>query len=123
MTTTMCDTTAAMAIAPYDFADSIEVTDLVRGSDRRLLERVGQLVRRQSVALDLSSVQRIDAAGVSALVSLYTAARDAGHSFTVCNASPRVAEVLALVGLDRILMSHNAVWNFRFGHRFQRTAA
>jgi anti-anti-sigma factor len=119
----MCNTTAAVAIAPYESVDSIKVTELVLGSEQRLLEHVGQLVRRQSVALDLSSVQRIDAAGISALVALYTTARDAGHSFTVCNASPRVAEVLALVGLDRILLSRTGAWNSHFGHRLQRAAA
>jgi anti-anti-sigma factor len=119
----MRNTTAAMAIAPNESAGPIRLTELVRGSERRLLEQLGQLARRQSVALDLASVQRIDAAGISALVALYTTARNAGHSFTVCNASPRVAEVLALVGLDRILLSRAAVWNAHFGHRLQRTAA
>jgi anti-anti-sigma factor len=119
----MCNTTAAKAIAPNESVDSIEVTELVRGSDGRLLEQVGPLVRRQSVSLDLGSVCRIDAAGISALVALYSTACDAGHSFTVCNASPRVAEVLALVGLDRILISHDAVGNPYSGFRLQRQAA
>jgi len=123
MTIAIFDTTAEPAIAPHQSADSIQLTELVRGNDRRLLEHLEPLARRQSINLDLASVERIDAAGVSALVSLYTAARDSGHSFTVSNASPRVAEVLALVGLDRILLSHNAVWNFHSGQRLQRTAA
>jgi anti-anti-sigma factor len=119
----MPNTTAAMAIAPYESAGPIKVTELVRGNERRLLEHLGQLVRRQSVTLDLSSVERIDAAGISALVALYTTAREAGHSFTVCRASRRVAEVLALVGLDRILISHPAVWKPRPGRRLQLNAA
>jgi len=123
MTTTMPNTTAAMAIAPYESAGPIKVTELVRGNERRLLEHLGQLVRRQSVTLDLSSVERIDAAGISALVALYTTARETGHSFTVSRASRRVAEVLALVGLDRILISHPAAWKSRPGRRLQLHAA
>jgi len=87
--------------------ESGDLSELVRGHDRALLSRLAPLVRRHNVALDLRHVQRIDAAGISALISLYGAARDAGHCFTVINASARVAEILALVGLDRILASHN----------------
>ena len=86
-----------------------ELTELVRGQERRLLEKMMPLVRSQSVTLDLSPVERIDAAGIAALISLYCGARETGHIFTVCNASPRVAEILALVGLDRILLSQYAV--------------
>lgn len=109
MTIEMCNTTAAIAIAPFESTGSIAMTELVRGNEQHLLELIRPLVRRQSVMLDLASIERIDAAGISALVSLYVIAREAGHSFTVCNASPRVAEILALVGLDRILLSAHAV--------------
>ena len=54
------------------------------------------------------AVERIDAAGIAALISLYRLASEAGHHFSVSSASPHVVELLALVGLDRILMSHNA---------------
>jgi anti-anti-sigma factor len=85
------------------------VTELVRGQDQLLLERYLPLARKESVALNFISVRRIDAAGVSALLSLYTTAHKAGHAFTILNASPHVAQTLALVGLDRILLSQNAV--------------
>ena len=85
------------------------LTELVRGQDQLLLERYLPLARKESVALNFVSVRRIDAAGVSALLSLYTTARKAGHAFTILNASPHVAQTLALVGLDRILLSQNAV--------------
>jgi anti-anti-sigma factor len=81
------------------------LTELVRGCDAGLMEQLGPLVRRQNVSLDLGRVERIDAAGIAALISLYGSARDAGHCFTVTNASARVEEILALVGLDRILLS------------------
>lgn len=62
------------------------------------------VVERQSVLLDLESVERIDAAGVAALLALYCDARRAGHSFTVRHPRRHVREVLSLVGLERILV-------------------
>jgi anti-anti-sigma factor len=85
-----------------------ELRELVRGSDRQLVEEMTPLVQRESVSLDLSCVERIDAAGIAALISLYRIADESGHQFSVSNAGPHVAELLALVGLDRILLSRNA---------------
>ncbi len=68
-------------------------------------------------------MERIDAAGIAALVTLYANACQAGHSFTVSNAQPHVAKILALVGLDRILMSQNAVQISHSGAELQRSAA
>jgi anti-anti-sigma factor len=111
MSTAICDQffTGSFATAKPVTHTEIVITDLVRGNDRRLLDRLTPLVRRQSLSLDLSSVQRIDAAGIAVLISLYRAAHLAGHSFTVSNSSPRVEKTLSLVGLDRILISHNTV--------------
>lgn len=100
-----------------------EMTELVRGSDQDLMLRLSPLVRQQDVSLDLRDVERIDAAGIAALISLYGTAREAGHSFTVANASARVAEILALVGLDRILLSQNAVSTSHSEHCLERPAA
>ena len=108
MTGTMCCEEMTMRL---EAGNPGELTELVRGCERRLIDEMSPLVRRESVSLDLRSVERIDAAGISALISLYRMAHDAGHCFSVANASPRVAEMLALVGLDRILMSHNAKRN------------
>lgn len=99
------------------------LTELVRGQERLFLDRITPLVRRQSLALDLSSVQRIDAAGIAALITLYRTASEAGHRFSVSHASPRVAAILALVGLDRILLSQNAVQTSYFEPRLRQTAA
>ena len=111
----MCEPTPALVIAADE---STQPTELVRGHDLRL-----PLVERQSVSLDLASVERIDAAGITALVTLYASACQAGHSFTVSNASPRVAHILALVGLDRYLLSHNAAHYPHCGPRLQPSAA
>jgi|SRR5580692_5942668 anti-anti-sigma factor len=91
------------------FIPSGDLHELVRGQEQDLVSRLTPLVRRQSVTLDLMHVERIDAAGIAALISLYGCACAAGNNFSVVNASTRVAEILALVGLDRILISRNAV--------------
>jgi anti-anti-sigma factor len=99
------------------------LTELVRGSERRLIDELTPLVRRQSVSLNLKSVERIDAAGIAALISLYRIASESGHSFSVSNAAPHVAELLALVGLDGILLSHNAKQAPHSGLRLAQDAA
>ncbi len=97
--------------------------ELVRGQEQCLLEQMMPIVRRQSVSLDLGRVERIDAAGIAALIALYSCARSAGNEFAIANASPRVAQILALVGLDRIFLSHNAVTNSQSESDVQRSAA
>ena len=90
-----------------------DVTELVRGQDRGLVERMSPMVRQRSLALDLKNVDRIDAAGIAALIALYGLARDAGHGFAVANPTAHVKEILSLVGLDRILLSPNAAERMR----------
>jgi anti-anti-sigma factor len=82
--------------------------ELVRGQEQRLLKDLEPVVREHSVTLDMRQIERIDAAGIAALISLYGSAHASGHEFAIVNASHRVAEILAIVGLDRILISHNA---------------
>jgi anti-anti-sigma factor len=119
----ICTISNPMNTAIFPASEPTELAELVRGSEQGLLARLTPLVRRQSVTLDLSSVERIDAAGISSLISLYVSAYEAGHRFTVANPSPRVAEILALVGVERILLSHNAVTNSHSGLRLVRHAA
>jgi anti-anti-sigma factor len=99
------------------------MAELVRGTEQDLLTWLSPLVRQQSVTLDLRTVERIDAAGIAALISLYSAASQAGHSFMVANPSPHVAEILALVGLDRILLPEHSFWDSNCGRCFESTAA
>jgi len=84
------------------------VRQLVRGREQEILEELRPLVESRSVRLDLGSIERIDAAGLTALVSLYCAARKAGHEFAVVNPSQHVARILAVVGLDRVLLSKDS---------------
>ncbi len=81
------------------------VRQLVKGREQEILEELQPLVESRSVRLDLGSIERIDAAGLAALVSLYCAARNAGHEFAVVNPSQHVARILAIVGLDRVLLA------------------
>jgi len=80
-------------------------------------------VRSRSLVLDLNAVESIDAAGVSALICLYSCARESGQRFTVENARPHVAQVLALLGLEKVLMSHNSERMPHFGLRAVANAA
>jgi anti-anti-sigma factor len=100
-----------------------EIAELVRGNEKQLLERLQPLVLRQNITLDLAHIQRIDAAGLAALIALYCDACQTGHRFAISNPSPHVREILALVGLDVLLVSQNAEEISSFRTQFQETAA
>ncbi len=100
-----------------------EITEIVRGNEAALLERFVPMVRRQCVTLNLAAVKRIDAAGLAALITLYCDARQAGHDFTISNPSPHVAEILAVVGLDKLLLSQHAEDFSGFGTPVEASAA
>ncbi len=117
MNSTYCATNETLVLAP------LGMTELVRGNDQRLIQRVAPLLREKSVTLDLQNIDRIDAAGISALISLYSTAHHAGHEFTVCNVPARVAEILALVGVDRILVSQDVIHQSRASACYERPAA
>jgi anti-anti-sigma factor len=100
-----------------------QLTELVRGSEGRFIDELTPVVRRRNVSLDLALVERIDAAGIAALISLYRIARESGHRFSLSKVSARVAEMLALVGLDKILLSRNAKVASHPAARMARNAA
>jgi len=102
MNSTYCQPDEMFVIEPAGF------TELVRGAEQRLITLFAPLVQRQSVALDLSKIERIDAAGIAALITLYADATQAGHTFAVCNVSAHVSEILGLVGLAPILIAKDA---------------
>lgn len=78
--------------------------ELVRGTEQGLLDRLAPIVRRENVSLDMSAIERIDAAGLAALITLYCDACKSGHCFTVAHPRRHVREMLSLVGLERLLM-------------------
>ena len=85
-----------------------ETTEIVRGQEDKFLGQLEPMVRNHSIELDMSPVERIDAAGIAALIRLYCDAVQAGRRFTVLNPKPHVRELLAIVGIDRVLMAENA---------------
>jgi len=101
--------------------------DLVRGTEDRVLSELMPRVKLESVALDLSDVERMDAAGIAALIALYCTAVESGTDFYVVSPSVRVLDMLRLVGLESILLPAVAPEErpqFPGGHRkFDLTAA
>jgi anti-anti-sigma factor len=79
--------------------------ELVRGSEERVIEEILPRVKQESVALDLSGVERIDAAGIAALITLYCTSVEAGTEFFVVDPSSRVLDLLRVVGLESILIA------------------
>lgn len=78
--------------------------ELVRGTEEQIVEELMPRVKQETVALDLSKVERIDAAGIAALITLYCTAVEAGREFYVVSPSARVLDLLRLVGLESILV-------------------
>jgi len=117
MNNALCQSMDVLVVAP----DTL--TELVRGEEECLVQRVVPLLREKSVTLDLNRIDRIDAAGIATLISLYACAQTHGHTFSVINVSPRVAEILSLVHLDEVLLSHNAVLASQCEPHYERPAA
>ena len=104
-------------------SEPAETTDLNRSASAPLLERLGPLVLEHDVTLDLTGVVRIDAAGISALLTLYCRAREGGNHFSLINVPARVVEILSVVGLDRLLVSHNVIQKSQYESGLSRSAA
>jgi anti-anti-sigma factor len=117
MNSILCDAPETTTIVVTD------LTELVRGQEQLLIDRLTPLVCRQSVTLDLGRVERIDAAGIAALIRLYCDACKAGHTFRVSKPSHRVSEILALVGVERILMPHDMNYESYSSTHMERSAA
>jgi len=79
--------------------------ELVRGTEAQIMRELLPRVKQESVALNLSGVERIDAAGIAALITLYCSSIEAGKDFSIVAPSPHVLELLQIVGLDSILMA------------------
>jgi anti-anti-sigma factor len=73
------------------------------GADWRAWSPATGAIRRRAVAVDLSGVSDIDAAGIGVLVRLAREARCRGRELTVIATSPCVRLVLDIVGLAAAL--------------------
>jgi anti-anti-sigma factor len=80
-------------------------SELVRGTETQLIDELLPRVQQESVALNLAAVERIDAAGIAALITLYCTAVESGTDFSVVSSSQHVLELLRLVGLESILVA------------------
>lgn len=83
----------------------LRLKELVRGQEQGFIDELAPKVVCEDVALDFAAVERIDAAGLAALIRLYADACKAGHTLTVLQPSRHVQEIFQLVGLDRILVA------------------
>jgi len=101
----------------------IDTSELVRGQEQEIVAQLSPLVREQNVTLNLRNVRRIDAAGLAALITLYCDACKAGYRFRIANPSHHVAELLTLVRLDILLVSHTSDEFACSGLQLQETAA
>ena len=63
----------------------------------------------RDVVLDLGGVDFVDSVGLGGVVAVAKRVRSAGGRFCVARPDPRIWEVFALVGLDRILDCHPSV--------------
>ncbi len=72
---------------------------------------VGPASNRPGGALivDLTDVSFIDSTGLGVLVTALKHAREAGGSFDLVVAAPRVLKVLALTGLDVVIPLHSTL--------------
>jgi anti-anti-sigma factor len=103
MTVTLLSNTAsASKTTPVVVSFSSE---LVRGTEDHWMGYLMPRVRQESVALDLSGVERIDAAGIATLITLYCTSVEAGTDFSIVSPSAHVTELLRIVGLESILIA------------------
>jgi len=79
--------------------------ELVRGTEAQIMRELLPRVKQESIALNLSAVERIDAAGIAALITLYCSSVQAGKDFSIVAPSPHVLELLKIVGLESILIA------------------
>jgi len=96
----------SFASASTSIATVVSVNrELIRGSETEIMSELLPRVKRESVALNMSAVDRIDAGGIAALITLYCTSIKAGNDFSVVAPSPHVLETLRVVGLEAILLT------------------
>ena len=95
-------------IAPYTLV-ACRHAEIVRGVEHGLVEEITAHFAVGNILLDLASVKRIDAAGISALLGLYQSAQNVGRRFALSSPSRHVKEMLEMFGLERLLASRIVV--------------
>ena len=94
-----------------DWSVVAPVGELDLASVPRLRQEVLHLLGAggRDVVLDLGAVDFIDSVGLGGVVAVAKRVRGAGGRFRVARPDPRVWDVFALVGLDRIFECHPSV--------------
>jgi anti-anti-sigma factor len=95
-------------IGPYTLV-TCRHAEIVRGVEHGLVEEITAHFVAGNILLDLASVKRVDAAGISALLGLYQSAHNAGRRFALSSPSRHVKEVLEIFGLERLLVSRMVI--------------
>ena len=72
---------------------------------RALADALADLGRGQTLVVDLSAVDFIDAAGMGVLVGTANQARRGGGQLALCSPSPAVRRVLQVVQLDGVFLT------------------
>lgn len=79
---------------------------LVRGKEHTMVNAaLGAVESGQTVHLDMSSVEAIDAAGIGALLMLRHCAERAHGTFEIVSPSARVLDLLRLTQLESVLLA------------------
>lgn len=78
---------------------------LIGRLDAAEAERATRVFREfnHPLVADFSDLEYISSAGISVLIETYKRLTAAGHSFRLINMKPRVRNVFAYAGLDRLL--------------------
>ncbi len=102
---------------------SCGIKELVRGQEHGFLEELAPAVVRENVALDFGEVERIDAAGLAALIHALCDACKAGHTLTVSRPNRHVRGILQLSASTRILVAQPGAEPGLRMHALQGSAA
>lgn len=72
------------------------------------LQEVAGKVGERMLEVDLSGVSFVDSTGLKSLLDIYNDRRQRGCRMLILRPQPDVAEVMQLVGLDRLLAQNTA---------------
>lgn len=90
-----------LAVVALIGAVDVQTAPILRS---RALEIIQQ--GHPDVALDLAQVDFCDSAGLSAIIGIWHAAREAGGSLSLANVPDRLMRMLSITGVDSLLPVH-----------------
>ena len=75
----------------------------------QLKSLINEVTSDQDIVLDMERVEKIDSAGLAALVSLLDAVEKTGHRLRIANMQSRVRTVAGLVRLHKVIEIYHSV--------------